>query len=614
VESGEDTAFVDVKLCQARGQDVDVSLHDWMVCHRVKRSHQTLPLTFLYATLTTHDCNVCVNVVRLNMSLERVNLMSHRFPPKARRAGALTMLTLGAWIIGEPLLEAQRAATRPAGWDQASHDERARPDYARLFSTDVVHEIRIVIPRDRYDAMQADLQTLAPAFPGRPGGPGGGTGAPFPRGADGPSLAGAVGRGGGRGGRGMPGLTVRDPIYVPVTVHFNQRTWTHVAMRYKGNSSLMSAVGTGTSKIPFRLDFDRYENDHPEIRNQRFYGFGELTFASNTGDDSQVREAFATEVLRDRGVPAARAAFYRVMVDTGAGPEYWGLYTMIEDPSDGAMLDSQFGNSAGNLYKPDGPGATWAAFDRESFPKKSNEDAADFGDIEGAIRALHASRTDARAWRTGLESRFDADLFLRWLAVNTAIQNWDAYGAMPHNYYLYADPAQNNRLRWIPWDHNFSLGARPVVPGGRGFMRGAPPPAGVAGPPGDGGPGPFPPPGRGGFPAMFGAGGTDVLHAQVGSEWPLIQKLLSDDVYAARYRGHLQNALGGLFAPPAAARRLRQLHALVTPAVLAERPASSTVSSPEAFKRALDGPDGLLEVIEGRHRAIRTALAGGDTR
>jgi hypothetical protein len=72
--------------------------------------------------------------------------------------------------------------------------------------------------------------------------------------------------------------------------------------------------------------------------------------------------------------------------------------------------------------------------------------------------------------------------------------------------------------------------------------------------------------------------------------------------------------LGGLFAPPAAARRLRQLHALVTPAVLAERPASSTVSSPEAFKRALDGPDGLLEVIEGRHRAIRTALAGGDTR
>ncbi len=113
---------------------------------------------------------------------------------------------------------------------------------------------------------------------------------------------------------------------------------------------------------------------------------------------------------------------------------------------------------------------------------------------------------------------------------------------------------------------------------------------------------------------MFGAGGTDVLHAQVGSEWPLIQVLLSDTVYAARYRGYLQDALGGLFAPDAAARRLRQLHTLVTPAVLAERPGSTTVSSPEAFRRAIDGPDGLLEVIAGRHRAIRTALAGSNTR
>ncbi|MEO8257723.1 MAG: CotH kinase family protein [Acidobacteriota bacterium] len=343
-------------------------------------------------------------------------------------------------------------------------------------------------------------------------------------------------------------------------------------------------------------------------------GFDELTFSSNTGDDSQVREAFATEVLRDRGIPAARAAFYRVMVDTGAGQEYWGLYTMIEDPADGAMLESQFGSRAGNLYKPDGPAATWATFDRESFPKKSNEDAADLNDIERAIRALHAPRTDARAWRNGLEARFDADLFLRWLAVNTAIQNWDAYGAMPHNYYLYADPAKKGRLRWIPWDHNFSLGARPILPGGRGFMRGAPPPGGPPGPPGGtGSPLPFPP-GRGGFPGMFGAGETDILHTRVGSEWPLIQSLLSDPVYGARYREYLRDALGGLLAPDAAARRLRQLHDLVAPAALAERAGFTTVSSPEAFTRAIDGPGGMLEIIEGSRRAIRSALAGGNAR
>ena len=63
-------------------------------------------------------------------------------------------------------------------------------------------------------------------------------------------------------------------------------------------------------------------------------------------------------MLRDRGVPAARAAFYRVVVDTGEGAGYWGLYTMVEDPSDGAMLDAQLGGRGANLYKPDGPAAT----------------------------------------------------------------------------------------------------------------------------------------------------------------------------------------------------------------------------------------------------------------
>ena len=583
------------------------------------------------------------------------------------RLSAIAAIGLLAWLPGPASPEVaaqQQAPPRPAGWTDASHGDRVRPDYARVFSTDAVHDIRIVIPRDRFDAMQADLQSLTPGFP-RLGGPGPIGGPPgnlppgFPAGVDfaaqleslvnacsekaaaasctNNGVAGqctAIGGGplmclpddiqnlmAGRGGRGRGmNFTARDPMQVPVTVHVDGRVWHHVAMRYKGNSSLMSAVASGNGKVPFRLDFDQYEADRREIRNQRFYGFDELTFSSNTGDESQLREAFATEVLRDRGVPAARAAFYRVSVDTGSGAEYWGLYTMIEDPSDGAMLDAQFGSRSGNLYKPDGQGATWMAFDRESFPKKSNEDKADFTDIEGAIKALHAPRTDVRAWRAALESRFDVDLFLRWLAVNTTILNWDAYGAMPHNYYLYGDPKQNGRLRWIPWDHNFSLGATPGMPGGRGFMRGAPPPGGAGGfgggPPANGpGPGaaplPFPPPGRGGpFMGGFGRGGGDVLHAQVGSNWPLIQILLSDDVYARTYRDYLRHSLEGLFAPDAAAARLRQLHAVVAPAALAERATHTTISSREAFERAVDGPDGLVAIVQGRHRAVRTALDG----
>jgi hypothetical protein len=67
--------------------------------------------------------------------------------------------------------------------------------------------------------------------------------------------------------------------------------------------------------------------------------------------------------------------------------------------------------------------------------------------------------------------------------------------------------------------------------------------------------------------------------------------------------------LGGLLAPEAFDRRARALHALITSAVLAERPTHTTISSADAFKTALDGPDGLIARLRARQDAVRAALA-----
>jgi spore coat protein H len=574
-----------------------------------------------------------------------MNMMRQHLRRRGRHAAAAVLIAGAVWstMTIRAAQDAPRVPpARPAGWNAATHGENVRPDYQRLFSMDTVHDLRIVIAPDRFRAMQDDLQSLAPSFPqgfrgfgaGGAGARGGGglfgVGVPGQPGAaagfeqvaaiaegltaacsekaanascsangiegrctelgPGPRLclpAGVgdliAGQGRGFAGPGLGGplsMISRDPMYVPVTVHHDGRVWTHVGMRYKGNSSLMMAGVGGNGKIPFRLDFDRYDKEFPEIEGQRFYGFQKLTLSSNFGDDSQIRELFVTEVFRDRGVPAARAAFYRVFIDSGSGPEYWGLYTMIEDPADGSMLDAQFGGRGGNLYKPDGPGANWTQFAAAGFPKKTNEKRADFTDVEAAIAALHAAPGPGRAeWRSALEARFDVDLFLRWLAVNTVVQNWDAYGVFAHNYYLYGDPGQQGRLRWIPWDHNFALGA-----GVGGFGGGA-------------------------F-GMFG--GDDVLQTQKGSQWPLISRLMADEVYAARYREHLSGGLEGLFAPEAAAARMRQLHALIASSVVGdrgERPGHTTISAPAAFERSVDGAGGLRDVVERRHAAIRKALA-----
>jgi hypothetical protein len=516
------------------------------------------------------------------------------FTREVRLVAGLLGCTVCYALATATFLDAQIA--RPAGWVESTHGRQTAPDYSRLFAMDNVHELNITIAPESFGHMKADLETLVPMRGAPP------FGAFAPAGNRG-GFGG--GRGGGRQGGGPPGFTTRDPIYVPVTVGHDGHLWTHVGMRFKGNSSLMATNASGNGKIPFRLDFDRYEREFPEIRDQRFYGFQKLTFSSNLGDDSQLREVLATEIFRDRGVPAARAAFYRVIVDSGEGPAYWGLYSMIEDPADGAMLDAQFGSRRGNLYKPEGPGADWTRFVAEGFVKKTNEKAADFSDVKRAIDALHAPRGDGVAWRAGLEAAVDVDLFLRWLAVNTSIGNWDAYGGMAHNYYLYGDPLKGGRLRWIPWDNNFAFGTGRGFPGGAGRFggprRGGPPPDAAA----------FPPPPGGQeirMPPPFGSD-TDVLQRQVGERWPLIQRVLADEVYAARYREHLARALEGLAAPGAIEKRVRELHTLIAPHIIGrqgERQTHTTLSSPAAFEGAVDS---LLDAIKSRHAAVRAALA-----
>lgn len=410
----------------------------------------------------------------------------------------------------------------------------AAPDYDKVFAADRLHDIHISIPADRFQAMQADLAEVTNRGGGR--GFGGGFG------------------GRGRGG-GAPRMTTRDPMYVPVTIRANGASWSQVGMRYKGNSSLSTARRDASGKLPFRLDFDRYEKEFPATRNQKFHGFRSLTFASNAHDESQLREMLSSELLRDRGVPVARAALYRVYVDVGSGEQYWGVYTLVEDPDDDAFLDRQFGNHDGNLYKPEGVGADWTQFTPDGFGKKNHKAREDFSDVQAAVAALNAPRTDAAAWRKALEARFDVDGFLRWLAVNTVMNNWDIYGTFAHNYYLYADPARGGRLVWIPWDHNEAFS------NGRGF-------------------------------GGFGRGNSDVLNRDAGAQWPLLSVLLQDPVYSARYRRELPRAMEGLGDPAAFAKRAATLSALVAPAV----------------DGPVDGGSELVALLRQREAAIRAAL------
>lgn len=515
---------------------------------------------------------------------------------------------------------------RPDGWSEESHGKDAKPAYDVVFPSDKVQRFDIVISASDWKSMQDDMTDMLGAFGAgggaAPGGgeqPGGGApdgGMPGGGGTLPPELTAACagkaagdtctasvfgttitstcsalpdGTGtlactpqGGPGGPGGPGgatdggtvvmpgaggavdIIPRTPVYVPSTVKFGGKTWWNVGVRYKGNSTLSGGWRSGIGKLPFRLNFDKFEDEHPEIEGQHFYGFSKLSLSSNQGDTSYIRDHVASDTFLAAGVPTARTGFAAVYVDHGDGPEYFGLYTLAEDPQK-SLLDTHFGNHDGALYEADGTGATWAAFDQASFEPQTDAAEATWESVEAAIAALHADRADAAAWRAGLEAKLDVDGFLQWLAVNTVMVNWDSYGNMSHNYYLYADPDDGNRLHWITWDHNLSMSN----------MR-----------------------------------ALSLTLSEVTESWPLIRFLMDDPVYRAKYEQYAREAISGPVAAETMKARMQEAHDLIAPYVSGDNAEREgfTYTTAETFETSLTGSNGLFSFIEQREAAVRSTF------
>jgi spore coat protein H len=488
----------------------------------------------------------------------------------ARFAGLAAALALSACSAGQSAIGADE-------WDDYSHGDSTDPDYEVVFPQDDVNTITITIDPEIWGAMQDNMTALYGEFGTRSGGAGGGPGgrggAPadgerpegfeppaqgeMPEGfeppADGevpedfePPAQGEMPEGveqgqrpaGGAGGGGNMGMSmVENPDWVPVDIEFDGEVWSNVGMRFKGNSSLSGGWGGGTLKLPFKLDFDEFEDDYPEIENQRFYGFKQLSFSPNWNDDSFLHEKVAADLFREAGVPAAQTAFYAVYVDCGEGPVYFGLYTAVELVED-TVIETQFEDDGGNVYKPEGDAATFAAgtYNEDSFDKETNQDEADYSDVLALYEALNAETrtTDPETWRADLEAVFDVEGYMRWLAVNSVIRNWDTYGQMAHNYYLYNDPS-TGQLTWIPWDNNQAMEGGGMGGGGRG-----------------------------------GSIGGSLDQESVGENWPLIRYLMDDPEYHALYVSALQDFVDEVFVPDELADRLTALHEMIAPYVVGE--------------------------------------------
>jgi len=195
-----------------------------------------------------------------------------------------------------------------------------------------------------------------------------------------------------------------------------------------------------------------------------WHGLETLNFHAGVLDPSLMREAMAFAIFRAAGLPASRTAYaeMRFTVPQVYNDTSGGIYTLIENVNK-QFLKNALPPGTGLLMKPEGTrggiqsfGNKWSDYlsrlrpEREATPKEQQR-VMEFASL--------ISQGDAALFRSKIGTYLDVDQFLRFLAVNIFITNWDSYLTGNHNYYLYLDP-KDDKFRFIPWDADLSMTPR----------------------------------------------------------------------------------------------------------------------------------------------------------
>lgn len=414
---------------------------------------------------------------------------------------------------------------RYQGWVDSSHSNGFKPDTTDVFA-DTLRKITFKFAKTKWDSM---MKAMADS-------------------------CGRFGSGRTNCGSGLDFIEDGATIWVPADLHTDGQVWKNIAIRLKGNASLQTAWGKGTYSLPFRINMDKFEDTYPETKNQRFHGFKKLTFYTTDQDSSAVRSAIASEIFRESGVACPISVPVQLFLDRGDGtPLDLGVYEMAEVP-DSPLLNRFFGNDTGHMYKPES--------NLQKFTQTEWVDpdlVTDYADVKALIAVVNATNrtTDSAAWHRSLEAVIDVDGFLKWLAVNTAVYNWDTYGGLGHNYFLYND---GGRFRWIAYDIAFSFNfGYKYLPRNSIWY--------------DWTTGPF-----GSTPASF----------------PLIKNLLADKTYCETYRAHMVRTIAADGPANDASYKAR-----------VDRYAAMVAAFPAASKSA----KAIRDVMTARIAEIKTSLA-----
>ena len=222
-----------------------------------------------------------------------------------------------------------------------------------------------------------------------------------------------------------------------------------VGFRLRGNTSRYSG------KKSFKITFNR------DVSGTRIQGVKALNLNGEHNDPSIMRARIAWELAQDAGMAAPRVNHVRLFINGQA----YGLYANVEHINDD-YVEHRYARDAGNLYKclypadlanlgSDPNNYKLVSGGRRVYELKTNETADDYSGLARFVTALHAT-TSTQAL-CALDSVFNVNSYLKWLAWEVTMGHWDNHSFNKNNFYLYEDPA-SGLMEFISYDADNTFG------------------------------------------------------------------------------------------------------------------------------------------------------------
>jgi hypothetical protein len=226
-------------------------------------------------------------------------------------------------------------------------------------------------------------------------------------------------------------------------------TLADVGFSLRGNTSRYAA------KKSFQAGFNTFD------KGRKYHGVEKINLNGEHNDPSVIRAKLCWDLLRRFGVPAPRSNHVRLYINGN----YHGLYISVEHIDEEFVL-SRFGNQDGNLFKclypadlvylgNDPSFYQTEVFGRRPYDLKTNKLQDDYTDLAHFIDVLN--NTPAQDLACELAKVFNLDDYLKILAFDLIVADWDGYVFNKNNYYLYHNTA-TGKFEYIPYDLDNTFG------------------------------------------------------------------------------------------------------------------------------------------------------------